>query len=76
MEKFKQRTQEEEEIRQRVNMSSFAKRIAHASKLLISSFVGSSNDELRCISTYIRRFERPADGADEFLKLIEFGRTP
>uniref|UniRef100_A0A0A9HZJ3 WW domain-containing protein n=1 Tax=Arundo donax TaxID=35708 RepID=A0A0A9HZJ3_ARUDO len=72
----KQRAVEEEEIRLRVSQSSFPNRIAHATKSLISSFVGYINDESSNSSANVRRFERYANGASEFLKSVEFGGTP
>ncbi|CAL4983769.1 unnamed protein product [Urochloa decumbens] len=71
----RQRAMEEEEVRQ----SSFPKRIAHVTKkLMSSSFTGYSNDELGSGSstTTVRRFERFAAGATEFLKYVELGGTP
>ncbi|RCV09304.1 hypothetical protein SEVIR_2G021700v4 [Setaria viridis] len=73
----KQRVIEEREIRRLVSQSSFPKRIAYATKSFVSSIVGSSNDESRSSSTdVVRRFERFADGANEFLKFVEFSATP
>ncbi|CAL5091786.1 unnamed protein product [Urochloa decumbens] len=73
--KCKQRALEDEETRLRVSQSSFPKRIAHATKTLISSFIGF-NDELSSSSANVRRFERYANGANEFLKTVECGGTP
>lgn len=72
----KQRALEDEEIRKGVSRSSFPKRIAHATKSFISSFISRSNDESSSSSVNVRRFERFADGANEFLKFVEFGGTP
>ncbi|RCV37419.1 hypothetical protein SETIT_8G061000v2 [Setaria italica] len=73
----KQRAIEEEDIRQRMSQSSFPKRIAHATKSLVSSFIPFGKDEPPTISSSdIQRFERFADGANEFLKFVEFGGTP
>ncbi|XP_066393167.1 uncharacterized protein [Miscanthus floridulus] len=55
--KCKQRALEDDETRQRMRESSFPKRIAHATKSLISSFIGT-NDESSCSSSNVRRFER------------------
>nr|XP_034579718.1 uncharacterized protein LOC117843256 isoform X2 [Setaria viridis] len=73
--KCKQRALEDEEARLRVSQSSFPKRIAHATKSLISSFIGF-NDESSRSSASVRRFERYANGANEFLKTVECGGTP
>ncbi|KAF8713955.1 hypothetical protein HU200_027940 [Digitaria exilis] len=73
--KCKQRALEDEETRQRVSKSSFPIRIAHATKSLISSFIGFSDDSSSC-SANVRRFERYANGANEFLKTVECGGTP
>ena len=75
--RFQQRALEEEEIRQEVSQSSFPKRIAHAAKSFTSYCTGLiSNDESSNNSAIIRRFERFADGASEFLRFIELGGTP
>jgi len=77
LQRCKQRVMEEQEIRQRVSQLSYAKRIAYATKSFISSITRSSNDESRSTSTYVvQRFERFADGANEFLKFVEFSGTP
>lgn len=69
----KKRALEEEETSQ----SWFPKRIAHATKSFISSIIGSDSDESSNGSgDVVRRFEWFADGANEFLKFIEFGGTP
>ncbi|CAN6170688.1 unnamed protein product [Urochloa humidicola] len=77
LQRCKQRAIEEQEIRQRVSQSSFPKRIAYATKSLISSITASSIDESRNSSIeVVQRFERFADGATEFLKFVEFSGTP
>jgi hypothetical protein len=58
-----------------VSQSSFPKRIVHATKSLLSSFIGFS-DESSSSSANVRRFERYANGATEFLKTVECGGTP
>lgn len=73
--KCKQRALEDEETRLRVSQSSFPKRIAHATRSLISSFIGF-DDESSSNSAIVRRFERYANGANEFLKTVECGGTP
>ncbi|CAL5034550.1 unnamed protein product [Urochloa decumbens] len=77
LQRCKQRAIEEQEIRQQVSQSSFPKRIAYATKSFVSSITGSSNDESRNSSIeVVQRFERFADGANEFLKFVEFSGTP
>ena len=77
LQRCKQRVIEEQEIRQRVSQLSYPKRIAYATKSFISSITRSSNDESRSSSTdVVQRFERFADGANEFLKFVEFSGTP
>jgi hypothetical protein len=73
--KCKQRALEQEGTRLRVSQSSFPKRIAYATKSLISSFIGT-NDESSSSSANVQRFERYANGANEFLKTVECGGTP
>jgi hypothetical protein len=72
--KCKQRALEDEETRLRVSQSSFPKRIAHATRSLISSFIGF-DDESSSSSANVLRFERYANGANEFLKTVECGGT-
>ncbi|OEL18659.1 hypothetical protein BAE44_0020321 [Dichanthelium oligosanthes] len=72
----KQRAIEEEDIRQHISQSSFPKRFAHATKSLVSSFIPFGKDESTTCSANVRRFERFADGANEFLKFVELGGTP
>ncbi|XP_062182836.1 uncharacterized protein LOC133886940 [Phragmites australis] len=74
--KCKQRALEEEETRQRMSESSFPKRIARATKSLVSSFIPFGNDGSISSSGAVRRFERFAVDANEFLKFVEFGETP
>ena len=53
--------------------------MAHATKVFISSFVGSDNDHRSAGSAsaaIVRRFERLADGADEFIRYVQIGGTP
>ncbi|WVZ50763.1 LOW QUALITY PROTEIN: hypothetical protein U9M48_001988 [Paspalum notatum var. saurae] len=77
MRRCRQRLQEEEEeaAQREVRISSFPQRIAHAARSLVSSiFDRGSSDELR--GPAIRRFERFAEGAGEFLRYMELGGTP
>ncbi|KAF0908287.1 hypothetical protein E2562_024702 [Oryza meyeriana var. granulata] len=72
--KCRQRVQEEEEVEQPLRNSSFPRRIAHATKSMISSiFHGNIDEPTR---SAVRRFEWFADGANDFLKTVEFGGTP
>ncbi|XP_006657415.1 uncharacterized protein LOC102722228 [Oryza brachyantha] len=72
--KSRQRLQKEEEEEQQVRNSSFPRRIAHATKSLVSSVFRANIDELSRSS--VRRFEWYADGANDFLRSVEFGGTP
>uniref|UniRef100_A0A0D9WV15 Rx N-terminal domain-containing protein n=1 Tax=Leersia perrieri TaxID=77586 RepID=A0A0D9WV15_9ORYZ len=72
--KCRQRVQEEEEMEQQVRNSSFLSRIVHATKSLVSSIFHSGTDELS--RSAVRRFEWFADGANDFLRSVEFGCTP
>jgi hypothetical protein len=72
--KCRQRVEEEEEVEQQVRNSSFPKRIAHATKSMISSIFHGNIDEPTVSS--VRRFEWFAEGANDFLRSVEFGGTP
>uniref|UniRef100_A0A0E0AFB0 Disease resistance N-terminal domain-containing protein n=2 Tax=Oryza glumipatula TaxID=40148 RepID=A0A0E0AFB0_9ORYZ len=72
--KCRQRVQEEEQAEQQVKNSSLPTRIAHATKSLISSIFHGNIDEP--IRSAVRRFEWFADGANDFLRSVEFGGTP
>ncbi|KAL5198436.1 hypothetical protein ABZP36_001948 [Zizania latifolia] len=72
--KCRQRVQEEEAKEQQVRNSSFPRRMAHATKSLISSIFHSNIDGSS--RSAVRRFEWFADGANEFLRFVEFGGTP
>ncbi|CAM0948030.1 unnamed protein product [Alopecurus aequalis] len=71
----KQRAMEDEVIRQGISQSPFPKRVAHAAKSFMSSFIIRGKDESSS-PVNVRRFERFAEGAGEFLKFVEFGATP
>ncbi|KAJ1287527.1 hypothetical protein BS78_02G017100 [Paspalum vaginatum] len=62
-------------IWQQESQSSFPKRIAHATKSLISSLAGTSNDESGSSFADAKKFERYANGANEFLRTVRFGGT-
>uniref|UniRef100_A0A0E0E721 Disease resistance N-terminal domain-containing protein n=1 Tax=Oryza meridionalis TaxID=40149 RepID=A0A0E0E721_9ORYZ len=72
--KCRQRVQEEEQAEQQVRNSSLPTRVAHATKSLISSIFHGNIDEP--IRSAVRRFEWFADGANDFLRSVEFGGTP
>jgi hypothetical protein len=72
----KQRAMEDEAIRQGISQSPFPKRFAHAAKsFIISSFITHGKAESSS-PVNVRRFERFAEGAGEFLKFVEFGAIP
>ncbi|KAL6850082.1 hypothetical protein ACP4OV_020709 [Aristida adscensionis] len=72
----KQRALKEEEIKQQVRQSSLPRRVAHATKSLISSLIGHNDDEPNMAMVAVRRFERIADGANDFLRYVQLGGTP
>ncbi|VAH69019.1 unnamed protein product [Triticum turgidum subsp. durum] len=70
---------EEEEAEQVVRQSSFPRQMAHATKVFISSLVGHDNDHCSANSTTaaaVRRFDKLADGASEFMSFVQLGGTP
>ncbi|WVZ61669.1 hypothetical protein U9M48_011507 [Paspalum notatum var. saurae] len=73
--RLKQRILEDEEAEIEVRKSSFPRRVAHATKSVVSS-IFSLNNKDNSDSSAVRRFERFADGASEFLRFVEFGGTP
>ena len=72
----RQRLQEEEEVQQAVQSSSFPNRVAHTDMSFVSSIFSSANDDKLRGSTVVWRFKRFADGATEFLRYVELGGTP
>ena len=72
----RQRFQEEEEVQQAIQRSSFPMRVAHTAMSFLSSIFSSGNNNKLTGSTTVRRFERFADGATEFLRYVELGGTP
>ncbi|XP_066335840.1 uncharacterized protein [Miscanthus floridulus] len=72
----RQRLQEEEEVKQGLQSSSFPKRVAHTAMSFVSSMFSSGSDDKLRGSTAVRRFEQFADGASEFLRYVELGGTP
>ncbi|CAL5077156.1 unnamed protein product [Urochloa decumbens] len=74
LQKCKQRILEDEEIQKEVRKSSFPKRIAHSTTSFVYSIFSCNNDELD--RSIVRRFEWFADGASEFVRLVELGGTP
>lgn len=65
---------EEEEAEQLVRNSSFPMQIVHATKsLVLSIYNGNIHEPNRSV---VRRFEWYADGANDFLRSVEFGGTP
>jgi hypothetical protein len=70
----KQRILEDEQIEKEVRKSSFPVRIAHTTKSFVFSIFGPNKDESN--SSTVRRIEWFADGASEFLRLLELGGWP
>jgi hypothetical protein len=54
----------------------FAKRVARAGRSIISLFSHDQTSNSSASASIVRRFERFADGASEFLRFVEFGGTP
>ena len=71
---FRQRAAEDEAREQEARGSSFPRRWAHATKSFVTALL-TSRDGSRSSAT-VRRFERLADGAGEFLRFAELGGTP
>ncbi|RLN39598.1 hypothetical protein C2845_PM01G18650 [Panicum miliaceum] len=69
----KRRAVEDEERRRAARDSSFPARLAHAASILSG---GSGDDGNGWSGPAVRRFEWYADGAAEFLRFVELGRTP
>ncbi|KQK11498.1 hypothetical protein BRADI_2g60539v3 [Brachypodium distachyon] len=77
----RQLSHEEDERKQLVRQFSFPRRIAHATKAFVSSLVGGNNNGDHCSATSsvaaaVRRFERFANSADEFMRFVQLGGTP
>ncbi|CAN6374713.1 unnamed protein product [Urochloa humidicola] len=72
--KCKLRILEAEQMEQEVRNSSLPKRIAYSTKSFVSSVFKRDNGELS--RSIITRFEWYADGASEFLRVMELGGTP
>jgi len=71
---FRQRAAEDDAREQEARGSSFPRRWAHATKSFVTALL-TSRDGSRSSAT-VRRFERLADGAGEFLRFAELGGTP
>uniref|UniRef100_N1R4E6 Uncharacterized protein n=1 Tax=Aegilops tauschii TaxID=37682 RepID=N1R4E6_AEGTA len=70
---------EEDEAEQAARKSSFPRRVAHTTKTFISSFIRRGNDHCsagRVTAAAVRRFERLADDASEFMRYVQLGGTP
>ena len=72
--KCKQRILEDEQVEKEVSNFSLAKRVVHATRSFVSSIFNHDNDELNI--SIVQRFEWFADGASEFVRLLELGGTP
>jgi len=64
----------DEETEKEVSKSSFPVRMAHTTKSFVFSIFSPNNGEPS--SSAVRRFEWYADGASEFLRLLELGGRP
>lgn len=68
---------EEDKAGKMLRKSSFCRRVAHATKAFVSSFVGCDDDHCSgSVATVVHRFERFADGATEFMRFVQLGGTP
>ncbi|KAL6885522.1 hypothetical protein ACP4OV_010301 [Aristida adscensionis] len=76
LQRCKHRAVEDEATREQVRRPSVPKRVAYATKSLLSSLVGHNKDEESSSKAVVRRFERLADGADDFLRFVQFCGTP
>ncbi|XP_062201806.1 uncharacterized protein LOC133904356 [Phragmites australis] len=65
----------QEEAREQEARSSFPRRLAHATKSLVTGFFSHGSDSSGS-SAAVRRFEWFANGASEFLSFVELGGTP
>jgi hypothetical protein len=72
--KWKQRILEDEHVEKEVDNFSLHKRVVHATRSFISSIFNHDNNNLN--RSIVQRFEWFADGASEFLRLLELGGTP
>jgi hypothetical protein len=74
--------QQEEEAARHATSGSLPSRVARTARSFVSSILGrgrGSEDELGggfASAAAVRRFERFADGASEFLRYVELGGTP
>ncbi|KAF0926112.1 hypothetical protein E2562_021826 [Oryza meyeriana var. granulata] len=73
MDRCKRRSREDDEMEQEIGRCSFPKRIAHATRSFFSSFLADKDVDSLITTSTIKRFERFADGAGEFLRFMEFG---
>ncbi|KAM0839039.1 hypothetical protein ACQ4PT_060572 [Festuca glaucescens] len=72
----KQRAAEDEARTDQLRRAYLPTRIAHATKSFISALAGDDGQQQQPSSTTVRRFERLADGAEEFLRFVRLGGTP
>ncbi|KAM0889688.1 hypothetical protein ACQ4PT_027610 [Festuca glaucescens] len=73
----KQRAAEDEARTDQLRRAYLPTRIAHATKSFISALAGDDDQQQQQpSSTTVRRFERQADGAEEFLRFVRLGGTP
>ncbi|OEL28206.1 hypothetical protein BAE44_0010775, partial [Dichanthelium oligosanthes] len=72
---FKHRALEDKETKEKIRQYSFPRRIARANKSFVSSFTDNNNIETSS-KAIVHRFERFADGADDFMTYVQLGGTP
>jgi hypothetical protein len=72
--RYRQRIQEDEHKAKEVSSFSLPKWVMHATRSFVSSIFNHDNDDLN--RSIVQRFEWFANGASEFLRLLELGGTP
>jgi len=72
----KKRSLEDKETKEKLRQSSFPRRVAHSTKSFLSSLVSHRNNGEPSSKAVVQRFERLANGAGDFLRLVQLGGTP
>lgn len=76
LQRCKQRCLEDKETKEKLRQSSFPRRVAHSTKSFLSSLVSHSDNGEPSSKAVVKRFERLANGAGDFLRLVQLGGTP
>jgi len=72
----KKRSLEDKETKEKLRQSSFPRRVAHSTKSFLSSLASHRNNGEPSSKAVVQRFERLANGAGDFLRLVQLGGTP